>query len=261
MDALALLRLQMEWGADEALSEAPVDRLRPAASIQSPGPRGPHEVPARQPGASPDGAPPPRGPAAERAAAAASEAGSLEALQAAIAAFDGCALRQTASHLVFAEGDASGGLLLIGEPPGAEEDRAGRPFAGPEGALLDKMLASIGLDRRGLLLAPLIPWRPPGGRSPNTGELAACLPFLHRLIALAAPRFLVVFGTLPARTLLPGRRRASGWATLTTPRGDLPSLTLPGFGALLRTPPQRREVWAALRLLRRALNGEPIVTR
>ena len=102
------------------------------------------------------------------------------------------------------------GLLLIGEPPGSDEDRAGTPFAGREGALLDKMLASIGLDRAGLLLAPLIPWRPPGGRTPNPGELTVCLPFLQRVVALASPRRVLLLGGLAARTLLgpaAGRRR------------------------------------------------------
>ena len=117
--------------------------------------------------------------------AAAAAAATLDDLRAAIAEFDGCALRDTASHLVFAEGDPSADLLLIGEPPGADEDRGGTPFAGLGGAYLDRMLASIGLERSQLMLAPLIPWRPPGDRPPSPTELAICLPFLHRLIALA----------------------------------------------------------------------------
>jgi DNA polymerase len=255
LDDFALLRLQMEWGADEALADDPVDRLRP--------------VTRRAPVAVPRAAPPPtavqpppaaRGTPAERAIALAGQAGTLEALRAAVAAFDGCALRETASHLVFAEGNPDGGLLLIGEPPGADEDRSGTPFAGREGALLDKMLTSIGLDRSGLLLAPLIPWRPPGGRSPNPGELAVCLPFLQRIVALAAPRRVVLLGGLAARTLLgptAGRRRgAVDWVAWPVPGvGEpVPALALPGLAALLKTPGLRKDAWAGLRRLRRALD-------
>jgi uracil-DNA glycosylase family 4 len=273
MDTLALLRLQIEWGADEALSETPVDRLRPASQPGSTGAPALRE--AGRP-ATPGSAPPAsitdlrarpavtaepriseqsRTTPAERALAAADQADTLSALRDAVAAFDGCALRDTASNLVFADGDPAGRLLLIGEPPGAEEDRSGQPFAGHEGQLLDKMLASIGLERGGLLLAPLIPWRPPGGRPPSAGEIAACLPFLQRLIALAAPRHVVLFGTLTARTLLPGRRRVGGWAELSGAWGTLPVVALPGLGAMLKTPALRRDAWAGLRLLRRALDG------
>jgi DNA polymerase len=210
----------------------------------------------------------PRSTPAERALAAAGQAESLEALRAALAGFDGCALRETASHLVWAEGDPQSGLLLIGAPPGADEDRAGTPFAGREGALLDQMLASIGLSRPGLLLAPLIPWRPPGGRSPNPGELAQCLPFLHRLVVLAEPRRIVLLGGLATRSLLgatAGRRRGSVvWLEWSVPGSarpvPVPVLALPGLGALLKTPALRKDAWAGLRLLRRALDAEPAVT-
>jgi DNA polymerase len=255
MDDFALLRLQVEWGADEALAEEPVDRLRPVVR------RAPVAVPrAAAPTAQASSAPQARGTPAERAIALAGQAGTLETLRAAVAAFDGCALRETASHLVFAEGNPDGSLLLIGEPPGADEDRSGTPFAGREGALLDKMLASIGLDRSGLLLAPLIPWRPPGGRTPNPGELAVCLPFLQRAVALSAPRRVVLLGGLAARTLLgpaAGRRRtAVGWMEWTVPGvGEpVPTLALPGLAALLKTPALRKDAWAGLRLLRRALD-------
>ncbi len=102
------------------------------------------------------------GTPAERAAAAAGQARSLDDLRAALAAFDGCALSDTATNLVFAAGNPDASLMLIGEPPGEAEDRSGIPFAGPDGLLLDRMLASIGLARDAMLLTPLIPWRPPG---------------------------------------------------------------------------------------------------
>jgi uracil-DNA glycosylase len=199
---------------------------------------------------------------AERALQAAVGAATLEALRAAIAEFDGCALRNTASHLVFAEGDPSAGLLLIGDAPGADDDRSGTPFAGAAGAYLDRMLASIGLERGKLLLTPLIPWRPPGDRPPNAGELALCLPFLHRLIALAAPQRLVLCGALAARTLLVqsgSRRRTRGaWQEVAVPGVSATLPALPTFSPveLMRTPADRRAAWADLRLLRRTLDED-----
>ncbi len=272
MDALTLLRLQIEWGADEALDDAPVDRLR--APGAGPGQR---QAGGEVPGHSPP--PPPRTPsaassplshrpppglapgtAAERAASAAGRARSIEDLRTALAAFDGCALRDTAASLVFAAGDPDAALMLIGEPPGEAEDRSGTPFAGPDGMLLDRMLASVGLRRDGLLLTPLIPWRPPGGRLPSAGEIAVCLPFLHRLIALVRPRRIVLAGALAARTLLGPTRRRPGpaWTDTALPglSAPVPTLVMPSPALVARTPGARREAWAALRLLRRTLDAD-----
>ena len=268
MDALTLLRLQVEWGADEAIDAEPVDRLAardraPAATVTRLAPFGPAPIGApRSVGTTPPVAP--AGTPAERAFAAAARAADLDALRVAIAAFDGCALRDTASHLVFATGDPSTGLLMIGEPPAAEEDRAGTPFAGREGDLFDRMLASIGLTRAGMLLAPLIPWRPPGGRPPNAGEITVCLPFLHRVIALAAPERIVIWGSLAARTLLgaaAGRRRGTAsWVDCAVPGvpGSVPALVLPGLTELLKTPLRRKDAWAGLRLLRRTMDAAAV---
>jgi uracil-DNA glycosylase len=251
MDDLAALRLQIEWGADEALEAAPVDRLRKAVRSPpvSPVPR-PEAVPATRP------AP------AQRAAQAAVGATTLADLRVAIAAFDGCALRDTASNLVFAAGDPAATLLLIGDPPSADDDRSGTPFAGPAGDYLDRMLAAIGLERSGLLLTPLIPWRPPGDRPPNPAELAMCLPFLHRLIALAAPRRLLLMGPLAARSLLPqtaARRRPRGaWTDAAIPGTSRTLPALPTFSPveLMRDPNNRRPAWDDLRLLRRTLDAD-----
>src|SRR5450759_420591 len=155
MDAVGLLRLQMEWGADEALDETPVDRLRPVGRAPAP---------ARPPPAREQPAPTATGTPVERAIRAAAQAESLAGLRAAIAGFEGCPLRDMATNMVFATGDPDAGLLLIGGAPAADEDRSGLPFSGREGALLDQMLAGVGLKREAMLLAPLIPWRPPGGR-------------------------------------------------------------------------------------------------
>ena len=249
MDDLAALRLQIEWGADEALEADPVDRLRPVAA---PPPAPLVNVPAA---VTPSGTP------AERAMQAAAGARTLPELRDAIAGFGGCALRDTAGNLVFAEGDPAADLLLIGDPPGAAEDRSGAPFAGPAGALLDRMLASIGMDRAHLLLTPLIPWRPPGDRPPSAAELAICLPFLARLVVLAAPRRLLLLGPLAARALLAqgtSRRRPRGaWIDVAIPGMASPLPALPTFSPaeLLRSPRDRRAAWADLRLLRRTLNA------
>ena len=272
MDDLSALRLQIEWGADEALEEAPVDRMREVRATPPPPaplPQGEHGKPPSpaERGRVGEGAPPaapalPRATTAERALAATAAAATLDALRAAIAEFDGCALRDTASHLVFAAGDPSADVLLIGEPPGAAEDRSGTPFAGPDGAYLDRMLASIGLERAQLMLTPLIPWRPPGDRPPSPTELAICLPFLHRLIALLGPRRLLLLGALPARALLPqtaSRRRPRGaWIDTPIPGMPQPLPTLPIFSPaeLMRSPKDRRAAWADLRLLRRTLDAD-----
>lgn len=169
-------------------------------------------------------------------------------------------MRDTAANLVFAAGDPDAALMLIGEPPGEAEDRSGSPFAGPDGVLLDRMLASIGLARDAMLLAPLIPWRPPGGRPPNPAEITVCLPFLHRLIALAQPRRVVLTGPLVARSLVGAtRRRATpAWTEMPVPglSAPVPALVMPDPGSLTRPKSARREAWAALRLLRRTLDAD-----
>lgn len=235
MDPLVALRLQLEWGVDEALEDTPIDRLHPTTAVP------PGDGP--KPGLLTVQAV--RGTPAERAETAAGAADSLMALRAAIAGFAGCALRDTAANLVFAEGDPAAGLLLIGGAPSADDDRAGHPITGPAGAHLDQMLGSIGLTRAGLLLSPLIPWRPPGDRPPSANELALCLPFLHRLIRLCGPRLIVLLGPLAANTLLgagSARRRRGKWTDLVLP-GDpvaIPALASFDPGTLLNDPARAR---------------------
>jgi len=295
MDALTLLRLHIEWGADEALDDAPVDRLRPggmaAGSAEGAGQKLPlplreggggrghtapesrgaapshqlppapsHQLPPARGGGASVLTPAPTTSPALHAASVAGQAQTLEDLRAALTAFDGCALRDTAANLVFAAGDPNASLLLIGDPPGDAEDRSGTPFAGPDGALLDRMLSSIGLTRASLLLTPLIPWRPPGGRPPSPAEITVCLPFLHRLIVLAAPSRLLVAGTLAARSLLgsPRRRTGPAWAEIAVPGlpTPIPALIMPSPTMVARTAGARREAWTALRLLRRTLDAD-----
>jgi uracil-DNA glycosylase len=245
-DALTLLRLQLEWGADEAIELDPIDRLQR-----------PQRQPAQRPVAISE---PPKGTPGERALASAAQASTLEELRAALVTFDGCALRDTASNLVFAEGSPASTTLIIGEPPGREEDRSGHPFAGPEGQLLDQMLSSVALRRADLMLTPLLPWRPPGGRPPSPGEMAICQPFLHRLIVLLKPHRIVLFGGTAARVILPQsqsrRRGPRAWVEVSIPgmHSTLPAMILPSLGEMLKNPPLRRDAWAGVRLLRRALD-------
>ena len=132
--------------------------------------------------------------------AAAGAANSLAELKAAMEAFEGCALKRTANNTVFADGVAEGRVMLIGEAPGRDEDRIGKPFVGRAGQLLDKMLASIGLDRqKNAYITNVINWRPPDNRDPSPEEAAACLPFLRRHIELARPKVIILLGAVAAR--------------------------------------------------------------
>lgn len=258
MDALAALRLQLEWGADEALEDAPVDRY--AATTAPPPPV--ELVPAtltRPPIVVPLVAVP---VAVERAREAAAGAMTREALLDALARFDGCALAETAGKLVFADGNPGAGLMVVGDCPGDEEDRAGTPFVGPAGQLLDRMFASIGLDRGSFLATNVIPWRPPGGRPPTEMEIAICLPFLLRHVALVAPRRMVLLGTLATRAMLGGTlalSRARGrWHAIDVPGMDVTVQALPMAHplGLLKAPRGKREAWSDLLRLRQALDAD-----
>lgn len=246
--ALAALRLQIEWGADEALDDQPLDRtrLRSAVSAALALPLTARPLVSR--------------PAApERAQALASVALTLAELDAALDAFDGCPLRATATTTVLPAGNPDAGLVLIGEAPGAEDDRSGTAFSGPPGALLDRMLASIGLDRTGILLTTLVPWRPPGNRAPTESEVQACLPFLLRRLQLVRPRRLVLLGSLPAKALAgstDGIRRLRGrWRRVELPGLEAPVAVLPmlPLDQVMRTPASKQASWTDLITLRLAL--------
>ena len=174
----AALAWQVAAGADEAVGEAPVDRYAQPQSVGASSVT-PMPAAAAKP-AKPIAATPAANSGAEDAHRIAAGADTLAALRAALAAFEGCALKQTATNLVFADGNPDSGLMLIGEAPGADEDRMGLPFVGVSGRLLDRMLAAIGLDRSKVYIANMVPWRPPGNRDPSPEELAQCAPFLVR---------------------------------------------------------------------------------
>jgi DNA polymerase len=273
-EALALLALHIAWGADEGLAALPVDHFAyaPPEPIRPAQPQAQAQVqtqatlPAPRAAAASQAMPPPgraraaARPAAAEATALAAGAATLSELRAAIARFEGCALRDTATNLVFADGNPEARIMLIGEAPGAEEDRAGLPFVGASGQLLDRMLASIGLDRTKVLITNILPWRPPGNRTPTEAEVAACLPFLWRHIALVRPTLLVLLGATAVRALTgnpQGIRRLRGsWQALTIPglAEAVPMLATYHPAYLLRTPLAKREAWADLLLLRARLN-------
>lgn len=280
MDLLSALFLQLEWGADALLAETPRPRLHPPAPSEddtpSPSPAGrgkatPSEK-ARPSGGGANTPPPlfPAGPPAGKAEEAgapgrawrlAAAARSLGELRAALEAFDGCPLRETATRLVFTDGNPESPLMLIGEAPGAEEDRLGRPFVGPSGQLLDRMLASIGLDRRHYLITNVIFWRPPGNRNPTDSEIAVSLPFLYRAIALVKPKLLLLLGGLAAKTLFQspqGITRLRGtWREVTIPglERPIPALATYHPAYLLRQPGGKRHAWADLLSLRARLEA------
>jgi uracil-DNA glycosylase len=269
----ALLAWYVEMGADEAIAAAPLDRLDRRATAgagetalalsppstafaQQPAPLAPSDARTAPPPALAQAA----GTAAQSARRLAAQADSIEALEAAIAAFDGCALKQTATNTVIADGNPAAPLMIIGEAPGADEDRIGRPFVGRAGQLLDRMLAAIGLDRTGVLISNVIYWRPPGNRTPTADEIAACLPFVLRHIALARPKVVVLAGGTAARALLPpgpGITRLRGrWFDLAVPGLEQSVPTLPMFhpSFLLRAPERKREAWRDLLALRARLD-------
>lgn len=271
-DALkALLDFHVEAGVDLALDETPHNRFaEPKAEPPQARTAAPQRDAAR--GASSTAAPPPPRVLPKVAAAAPDEvaslareqarhAQSLQELEAILAGFEGCALKFSAKNLAFADGNPEGRVMLVGEAPGADEDRIGKPFMGRSGQLLDRMLATIGLDRSEVYVANIVPWRPPGNRTPTPQEIAICKPFITRQIELASPEFLLCLGGPAAQNLLglkEGILRTRGrWFTYKADDGRevraLPTLH-PAY--LLRQPLQKRLGWRDFQALRRALDGK-----
>jgi DNA polymerase len=271
IDPAALLRLYIEWGADEAIEPTPQSRL--GATAEPPAAPSPGPVQQRPPAPPRPAAPPPKaqpasprldmrklGPldqtAIENARDAARNAASLDDLQAALGRFDGISLRKTATNLVFADGNPEAEVMLVGEAPGADEDRQGKPFVGVSGQLLDRMMAAIGLDRTGFYITNVCFWRPPGNRKPTEAELAAQQPFVLRHIELVRPKVLVLVGGSSAQILLgtnEGITRLRGrWFEYRSDGLDTPIPALPLFhpAYLLRQPELKREAWRDLLKLR-----------
>ena len=194
---------------------------------------------------------------------AARQAGSLEALRAALAAFEGCPLKATARSTCFGEGPVGAPLMFVGEAPGADEDEAGRPFVGPSGRLLEKMLAAIGFARGDVFISNVIPWRPVANRTPSPIETATCEVFVRREIALVGPKVLVLLGGAAAKTLLRVNvsvtREHGRWFRL-PPDGAAADEgagidAIPTFhpAYLLRTPGEKAKAWRDLLAIRRRL--------
>lgn len=204
------------------------------------------------------------------AARLAGSAQTLEELKNAIAAFEGIAIKNTATNLVFADGNASARVMLVGEAPGADEDRMGKPFVGVSGQLLDKILGSIGLARteedpsKSVYITNILNWRPPGNRSPSPGEIEVSLPFIERHIQLVNPAILILCGGVSAKALL-GRsegitRLRKVWHAYTLQTPDLggKSNAIKAMATfhpsyLLRTPAHKREAWADMLMLKQGI--------
>ena len=195
---------------------------------------------------------------ARAARAVAGAASNLEELRAALAGFEGCNLRLTATQMVFADGTPGSRVMMVGEAPGRDEDLQGLPFVGRSGQLLDRMLAAIGLDRQSVYIANVVPWRPPGNRDPAPHETAACLPFIKRQIELADPDFLVLLGKSAAHTLLDtseGILRLRGrFRPYDTGRRTIQALPTLHPAYLLRQPLQKRYAWRDFLMLKTALD-------
>ncbi len=266
---LAALRWQLEMGADEVMVADPQDRRgaqpstpeQPQMAARKAGTM--REVPnpgALKPQNAP--APAPARPAADNIGASseiaqnareiAANAESLEALEAALQSFDECPLKKTAKNLVFADGNPAAKIMLVGEAPGRDEDIEGRPFMGPSGQLLDKMLAAIGLDRTNVYIGNCVQWRPPGNRKPTEAEKAICLPFITRQIELVDPAILIFVGGTSAQTFLnttEGITRLRGRWREYTPASTgtaIPAMPIFHPAFLLRTPARKKETWADL---------------
>ncbi|MGU3557994.1 uracil-DNA glycosylase [Methylobacterium radiotolerans] len=282
-DLIAYLDFHVEAGADAALDEHPHDRFSeadaPAPTLRAPRRAAPRA--AEQPVSPvantlvppPGSAPPAAAPrtfgraasaqpdeAASDARARARQAKSLDELERILADFDACPLRFTAKNLVFADGNPEARVMFLGEAPGADEDRIGKPFMGRSGQLLDKMMKAVGLDRTSAYIGNIVPWRPPGNRNPTPQEVAVCRPFVERQIELVDPDIIVCLGA-PATQTLTGTKDG-----ILRTRGRLFPYKLPNREVkllatlhpafLLRQPVQKRLAWRDFRSLRALLDGK-----
>jgi uracil-DNA glycosylase len=258
-----LLAFYLEAGVDCALDE-PVDRLaEPDAVLPAAPPR--EVVPPRPLRETPAAMPavPQReitvAPEAVIASAreAARTAPTLEALRALLENFEGCALRHTATRLVFADGNPQARVMFVGEAPGRDEDIEGLPFVGRSGKLLDRMIAAIGLDRSKAYIANVIPWRPPGNRTPTPQETQICLPFIQRQIELVNPDVLVTLGNPSTQALLATRegimRTRGKWFDYDNGTRVIRAIATFHPAYLLRSPSYKRMSWQDLRAIGKAL--------
>jgi uracil-DNA glycosylase len=272
--ARELLDFYREAGVDALLAETPTDRFAGDEATAAPAPRGDtaHPRPEGRTGAATrplparerevhgraGAAPPPSPDAAVMAAReAAKSAGSLEELRAMLERFEGCALRNTATQLVFADGNPQARVMFVGEAPGRDEDIEGLPFVGRSGKLLDRMMAAIGLDRTSAYIANVVPWRPPGNRTPTPQETSICLPFTLRQIELADPDILVCLGNPSTQTLLNSKdgiiKTRGRWFPFHTGTREIRAIATLHPAYLLRQPLQKRFAWRDFLAIKKAL--------
>lgn len=259
--SLAALAWQVDLGVSDVVGDAPVNRydvpVKAAPVVVQPKLV---SVVAQVSLAAPVAVPTLGGDAVAAALDSAGRAGSLEALRAALEAFEHCEIKRGARNLVFADGMAGARVLVLGDAPGVEEDKEGRPFVGRVGQLLDQMFGAIGLSRgeadpaRALYLTNVMPWRPPQNRDPNPAEIAMMRPFVERHITLANPEIIVVMGNTPCAALLDRRGITKLRGHWTTALGK-PMLPMFHPAYLLRQPAMKREAWADLLALQARLRG------
>jgi DNA polymerase len=255
-DLTALLKWYVDNGLDEAIGEVPVDRFAPPpppdATPATPAPiqRPPSQPVQRAPSPVVRAPVPIESPQlVEDARQLARGCATLAELEAAIRGFEGCALKRTAKNTVFADGVAGSPVMAVGEAPGGDEDRLGKPFVGVSGQLMDRMFEAIGMSReRDVYITNILFWRPPGNRTPTLAEQAMCLAFTRRHIELAKPKVLILAGGTSAKAILDtteGIMRLRGkWTTLRLDDGtEVPALPTFHPAYLLRTPASKRQSW------------------
>ncbi len=248
--ALAMLGWQVDLGVTEAIGETPVNRYEVVVVPKKPKPKAPPPIIASEPLGN--------GPAIAAAHQMAAAAPDLIALKSAMAAFEHCELKKGARNLVFADGNPAARLMVIGDAPGRDEDRAGFPFVGKAGQLLDNMLAAIGLSRRGehpedaVYITNVLPWRPPQDRDPDSDEIAMMLPFLARHIELVQPEILVLMGNISCQALL-GKRGITRLRGTWVKGANLPAMPMTHPTDLLSHPDAKREAWLDLQEIRARL--------
>jgi DNA polymerase len=262
-----LLTFYLEAGVDCALMDEPANRLADdqAVAVRDVAQPSARAAPALLAPREQTAMPAPRGdvtPAPEVAIQSAREAArtapSLEVLRTLLENFDGCALKSTATRLVFADGNPQARIMFVGEAPGREEDIEGLPFVGRSGKLLDRMISAIGLNRTTAYISNVIPWRPPGNRTPTPQETQVCLPFIQRQIELVNPDVLVTLGNPSTQTLLQTRdgimRTRGRWVSYDTGSRKIRALATFHPAYLLRSPSYKRLAWQDLRSIAKELN-------
>jgi len=188
----------------------------------------------------------------------------LNELRDEIARFEGCPLRATAMNLVFADGNPASPIMFIGEAPGEEEDRQGKPFVGAAGKLLNQMLKAAGIDRPDIYITNILFWRPPGNRTPTDAEITSCVPFVERHISLINPKIIVPLGGVAAKTLLHSKegitRMRGRWTEYTNANSTpIPCLPIYHPAYLLRQPSAKRQAWNDILLLIKHLKDNNIL--